>query len=73
MVSFDAISYAAGLTRMKFWRFLLATSLGLAPACFVHAYVGDRAPGTLDILLAAFGIFVAGAVVRRRRRRKSVP
>jgi uncharacterized membrane protein YdjX (TVP38/TMEM64 family) len=76
VVSFDAISYAAGLTRMRFWRFLLATTAGMTPACFVYAYLGDRAPANIDLLLAVFGVFVAGAiivaVVRRHRRGKPV-
>lgn len=77
VVSFDAISYAAGLTRMGFWRFLLATTAGMTPACFVYAYIGDHAPGNINLFLVAFGAFVAGAVVfaviQRRRRGKPVP
>jgi uncharacterized membrane protein YdjX (TVP38/TMEM64 family) len=75
VVSFDAVSYAAGLTRMKFWRFLLATILGMTPASFVYAYLGDRAPGNINLLLAAFGVFVAVAVIAAlvRRRGKPVP
>lgn len=76
VVSFDAVSYAAGLTRMGFWRFLLATSAGMAPACYVYAYLGERAPQYVNVLLAIFGVFVVaavvGAVVRRRRRGKPV-
>ena len=77
VVSFDAISYAAGLTRMKLWRFLLATTAGMTPAAFVYAYLGNRAlTGTVNLLLLALGILIAGAVVavvvRRRRRGKAV-
>ena len=77
VVSFDAISYAAGLTRMGFWRFLVATTIGMAPATFVYSYLGQRAPQYIDVFLIVFGIIVAGAVVvavvRRRRRGKPVP
>ncbi len=76
VVSFDAISYAAGLTKIGFWRFLGATTVGMAPATFVYSYLGERAPRFAGVLLVVFGIFVAGAVVaavvRRRRRGKSV-
>ncbi len=76
VVSFDAISYAAGLTRMKFWSFLLATTAGMAPACFVYAYLGDRMPQNVNLFLAAFGVFVVGvivaAIIQRHRRRKFV-
>ncbi|MDP9425419.1 MAG: TVP38/TMEM64 family protein [Actinomycetota bacterium] len=76
VVSFDAISYAAGLTKIGFWRFLGATTVGMAPATFVYSYLGERAPRFAGVLLVVFGIFVAAAVVaavvRRRRRAKSV-
>jgi len=76
VISFDAISYAAGLTRMKFWRFLLATTIGMTPASFAYAYLGEQAPGNVNLLLAVFGVVVTGvvvlAVVRRRRGKKPV-
>ena len=62
-VSFDVISFAAGLTRMGFWRFLVATTLGAAPATFVYAYLGGRAPQYAQVLLVAFEVVIAGAVV----------
>lgn len=40
-ISFDAVSYAAGLTPLTFWRFGVATILGVAPISFVLAYGGD--------------------------------
>ena len=63
IVSFDVVSFAAGLTRMGFWRFLVATTLGAAPATFVYAYLGGRAPQYVQVLLVAFGVVIAGAVV----------
>ena len=75
-VSFDAISYAAGLTRMGFWRFLGATTIGMAPATFVYSYLGERAPQYTGVFLVVFGVVVAAAVVaavvRRRRRGERV-
>jgi len=62
VVSFDAVSYAAGLTKMGFWRFLVATTVGMAPATFLYSYLGQSAPGYLSLLLAVFGIFVAAAL-----------
>ena len=76
VVSFDAISYAAGLTKMGFWRFLGATTIGMAPATFIYSYLGERAPRLAGVLLVVFGIFAAaavvGAVIRRRRRGKRI-
>lgn len=75
VVSFDAISYAAGLTRMSFLRFLLATTMGMAPATFVYSYLGQRAPQYIDVLLVVFGLVIAvvviGALLRRRKNGKS--
>lgn len=42
-VSFDMISYAAGLSRLHTWRFALATLAGIIPASFVLAHVGGEA------------------------------
>ena len=42
-VSFDMISYAAGLSRLHFWRFALATLAGIMPASFLLAHLGDEA------------------------------
>lgn len=39
-VSFDAVSYVSGLTRIETWRFALATFLGAAPISFALAAVG---------------------------------
>jgi len=74
VVSFDVISYAAGLTRMSFPRFLLATIVGMAPATFVYSFLGERAPQYINVLLIIFGIVVAAgiiyaAVLRYRKRR----
>lgn len=77
VVSFDIISYAAGLTRMGFWQFMLATVVGMAPATFIYSYLGGQAPQYVQVLLVAFGVVIAGAVVaavlRRRRQGKRVP
>jgi uncharacterized membrane protein YdjX (TVP38/TMEM64 family) len=42
-VSFDAVSYAAGLSRLRFWRFALATLAGIVPASFLLAHFGSVA------------------------------
>lgn len=39
-ISFDAVSYAAGLTCLSFERFALATLLGIVPICFALAAMG---------------------------------
>lgn len=42
-ISFDAMSYAAGLSRLHLRRFLLATLAGIIPASFVLAHLGSAA------------------------------
>ena len=42
-VSFDMISYAAGLSCLHAWRFALATLAGIIPASFLLAHVGIEA------------------------------
>jgi len=41
-ISFDAVSYAAGLTPLSFFRFALATAAGIVPASFLLAYFGEE-------------------------------
>lgn len=39
-ISFDVVSYAAGLTGMSLWSFLIATGVGQLPATIVYSFVG---------------------------------
>lgn len=39
---FDAVNYAAGLTRMKYRDFILATVLGVTVETFSYAYLGEN-------------------------------
>ncbi|MFT5934423.1 MAG: putative membrane protein YdjX (TVP38/TMEM64 family) [Hydrogenophaga sp.] len=41
-ISFDIVSYAAGLTVLTFWRFAIATLAGIAPTSFLLAYFGNE-------------------------------
>jgi uncharacterized membrane protein YdjX (TVP38/TMEM64 family) len=70
-VAFDVISYAAGLTRMRFRNFIFATTLGIFPQTFLYSYLGQRAPEYVGLFLVTSGLVVAGvvavAVVRYRR------
>ncbi|PXX98409.1 TVP38/TMEM64 family protein [Halomonas sp. LBP4] len=40
-ISFDAVSYAAGLTPLAFWRFLIATLAGVVPTAYLIVMFGD--------------------------------
>ena len=41
-ISFDIVSYAAGLTNITWWRFLLATTVGIVPTSFLLAHFGSE-------------------------------
>lgn len=41
-ISFDMISYAAGVTSLSFWRFAVATIAGIIPAGFLLAHFGSE-------------------------------
>jgi uncharacterized membrane protein YdjX (TVP38/TMEM64 family) len=73
-VAFDVISYAAGLTRMRFRSFLIATALGIFPQTFLYSYLGRQAPEYVGLFLVTSALVVtvvaAVAVVRYRRERR---
>ena len=62
-ISFDFISYAAGLTAIKPLPFLIATGLGQLPATIVYSYVGSNLTGNTKTimfgLLSMFALFIA--------------
>jgi len=60
-ISFDIVSYAAGLTVLKFWRFAIATLVGIAPTSFLLAHIG-RELGSGDSHRLAFAVVALGGV-----------
>ncbi|MCB8816671.1 TVP38/TMEM64 family protein [Desulfosporosinus shakirovi] len=62
-MSFDIVSYAAGLTSMKFWPFFLATGLGQLPATLVYSYVGGMLTGGAKLFVTALLILFALSVL----------
>lgn len=57
-ISFDAVSYVAGLTTIRPWIFAMATTLGVLPASFAFAALG-AGMATLDnamLMIAACGV-----------------
>ncbi len=68
LISFDAISYAAGLTGLSFWRFFLASALGSAPGTFVFVYLGGASPGArFYAALGALAVLALAAYTYYRR------
>jgi uncharacterized membrane protein YdjX (TVP38/TMEM64 family) len=75
-MSFDLVSYAAGLTALKLWRFALATLLGLVPISFALAHMGseivDSSGSKLTVVILLAGLLmvipiIIGTVYRSRQ------
>ena len=68
-MSFDIVSYAAGLTSMGLWTFLWATGLGQLPATIVYSYVGGMLTGSVKTivfgLLILFSVSVLGFLMKK--------
>jgi uncharacterized membrane protein YdjX (TVP38/TMEM64 family) len=61
-LSFDLVSYGAGLTPIKIWRFALATLAGLIPASFLLAHFGgELTSSSLD--QAMFMLLLLGGII----------
>ena len=68
-VSFDAVSYFAGLTPMKFLPFFIATGIGQTPATIVYSYVGGMLTGGARImmtgLLCLFALSILVTIIKQ--------
>ena len=80
-ISFDAVSYAAGLTPLTFWRFVVATLAGVIPTAYLITAFGGllmaSESGVVTLLLVLVsGVtllpIVAKLLLTRRRGHKSV-
>lgn len=71
-MSFDLVSYAAGLSPIKLWRFALATLLGLIPVSFALAHFGaEIEEGNYRILVGAvllLGLLTVAPILLRKLR-----
>lgn len=62
-VSFDFVSYFAGLISMPFKGFMVATGIGQLPATIVYSYVGGMLTGGTKMLVPALFILFALAAL----------
>lgn len=76
-VSFDIVSYAAGLTSMSFSSFFWATGLGQLPATLIYSYAGEMLTGGAQKfvfgLLLIFAISVLAVLLKKIWSRKLSP
>ena len=68
-VSFDAVSYFAGLTPIGFLPFFIATGIGQTPATIVYSYVGGMLTGGAKLLmiglLCLFSLAILVSIIRQ--------
>lgn len=58
-MSFDLVSYGAGLTSMKFVPFFIATGVGQLPATIIYSYVGGMLTGSAKVVMTGLLILFA--------------
>ena len=76
----DPLSYAAGIMRMPWLKFMLLTVVGLIPANLITAYLGAEATGDVRTRYWVLGLVVIAALFvgwkildNQRRKRSLVP
>lgn len=62
-ISFDYVSYAAGLTSMGFIPFFIATGIGQLPATVIYSYVGGMLTGGAQMFVTALLILFALSIL----------
>ncbi len=80
-VSFDFVSYGAGLTAMGIFPFVLATGLGQLPATLVYSYVGGMLTGGTQVMVTALliifalftGVLLFKKIYQDRNKKRSAP
>lgn len=67
-ISFDLVSYGAGLTPIGFWGFWSMTGIGQLPATLFYTYLGERAGRSVRavflILTSLFAVGILMALLR---------
>jgi uncharacterized membrane protein YdjX (TVP38/TMEM64 family) len=76
-VSFDFISYMAGLSGIRPWAFTLATALGMLPATVIYSFIGrqfstleENSPIILTYTVIFIFILIVFSLVQPLRKKK---
>lgn len=74
LVSFNALNYASGLTKISVGQYLVATGLGILPAGATIALLYQSAAGSRDaeIALLVLGLVALAAFIWRRRLKRGL-
>ncbi len=77
LTSSDIVSYAAGFSRIPIWKIMLATCLGMAPLCYIQAWLSKSLitafPGLIYPLTVACVVYVIVVAIVVRRMIRSKP
>lgn len=60
IISFDLLSYAGGITKVRFKFFIFATFFGMIPGTFAYTFLGSSiVSGDITIIIVAIGVFLS--------------
>ncbi|WBW97369.1 TVP38/TMEM64 family protein [Oceanirhabdus sp. W0125-5] len=62
-VSFDIVSYVAGITSMSFWSFFIATGIGQLPATIIYSIAGNFLVGGMKYFVIGLSLIFALSVL----------
>ncbi|MEI6856671.1 TVP38/TMEM64 family protein [Psychrilyobacter sp.] len=62
-ISFDIVSYAAGLTSMSFFNFFVATGIGQLPATIIYSYIGSMLTGPTKTIVVGLLILFSISIL----------
>ena len=60
---FNLLNYAFGLTAVRFWDYVLASWIGMAPAIVLYVYIGSAARSVTELAQGKFEAGTGGAVL----------
>jgi uncharacterized membrane protein YdjX (TVP38/TMEM64 family) len=76
-ISFDIISYMAGLSGIRPWAFILATGLGMLPATIIYTFIGrqfltleENSPILLTLTVVFIFILIVFSLVQPLRKKR---
>lgn len=62
-ISYNLVSYMAGLTPMSIWSFIIATGLGQLPATIVYSYIGQNFSGGIRNIFIGITLLLSVTII----------
>lgn len=71
IIPFNVISYGAGLTKIKFKDYLLATMIGIIPGVIIFTNLGDKAlninsPEFIQAIILFLGLIIVSLILKKK-------